>query len=350
MNRILLLSASIFVVLSGIVVFSIFSKAQFKEPEVVVLGNPTKMDPNLRAKLPTGYSWGASFKDVTREELSVGEGDVTISPYSNVPWIVVSLTKDTDWEGILKLARDRNKETIYVLPNIVDPNIPVVSFNPSLEELLTGMENLFIPMALADTVPGISCSTGSTVPSGTCYTSFPEEDFPDDGLTPSVHICYKYATKTCHTTPMTTHMKQNIYSYGLHNHDDPVAVPNGFVKCLKAHNGQTFLKRPIDLTVNMYPSNTATGNAACGGNICGCGQIPQMTTPLESVGRIMWISSPCTIGWWVPARHEAAHTYGYTHCHMHQNLHSVGHCINGVQETGECNSVLQNLPPLHIVY
>ena len=212
------------VFLMGIAGFAIYSKGQFKEPEVVVLGNPTKMDPDLRAKLPTGYSWRASFKDMTREELFMGKGDVTISPYSDVPWIVVSLTKDTDWEGILKLARDRNKQTIYVLPNIIDPKDPVELYRPSLEELLTEMENLLVSPAWADTVPGRNCTTGSTVPSGTCYTSFPEEDFPDDGLTPSVHICYQYATKTCHTTPMTTHLKQNIYSYGLHNHDDPVAV------------------------------------------------------------------------------------------------------------------------------
>jgi hypothetical protein len=341
------------VFLLGITVFSIFSKAQFKEPEVVVLGNPSKMDQNLRAKLPAGYSWRSGFDEVSREELLVEDGDVTISPYSDVPWIVVSLSKDTDWKSILQFARDTNKETIYVLPNIVDPNIPVAPFNPTLEGLLTEMENFIITPVFADNVPAINCTTGSTVPATTCYTIFPVDDFPDDGLTPSLNICYQYATKTCHTTPMTTHLRNNIFWSGPHNHDDPVAVPVSFARCMKGHNGgPTFLKFPINLTVNLYPSDAAAGSASgCIVPVCGCAQIGSLSsTPRESIGKTIWLSTPCDRNNWGAVRHETGHTYAYSHCNMDQNFESVAHCINGRKEIGSCNSVFQNLPPVHIAY
>lgn len=351
------------------------SSAQSKsyQTDVIVIGNPSKLPRALKSQLPTGYKWMPEMDKTTLKQLAVAKKnarysrEMFVSPDSRFPYIFAIFNEQTDLENILNQAREKRKKAVYLFDMTQDTTIPVVPLTVDLDQLWSNsidalyswadfINTFFVAEVSAHSYPNSSCNTGSYVYAGTCLAADWADDFAEDGKTPGALYCFHYTSRKCHWYNYGIHIYKNIGATKQHSQLPHLSLnpePVSFVNCMKGHNGNTSIKRPIDLTINIYKTSQQVGAApdSCGFPACGCGQRPPKTRPLSSEGLVIWVASEdelCDSAFssLETVRHEISHNYGYFHSEMDINLNDVAHCINA----GRDSTFNLPFPPLHTIF
>lgn len=348
MNRYKTFGLSLVVLVIGVVGFAFLGRSSLKTPEAILLGNPTELPASIRSELPTAYRWQAE-KDL--------QFDITDEPGDTRA--LFQLDENTDRESmkeIMEWAAKNGKEEVYFfyLPP-VDPQ-KVVRFEvpfdisdlfPKLE--LPDLGELLLPYftvqnAWADTVAKFEnpCVNGCS-PSNTChmYTYSTQDDDPADGRVPSLRICYKFQTNQTYRSAMSLHISRNVGVFFYTAEQSPASV----IDCMKFHNGENYIKRPVGLIANIYSDYDT--NVACPG-ACGCASGPNLTCrtycncangqsdctsplpgpiPLKSSDGVISITEGCERNNWTISRHELMHLYDFGHCHIDTNKKFLRHCV-----------------------
>lgn len=361
------------IVVFGVCGFTFLAQSKSHEPEVIFVGNPSTMSSGLQSKLPTGYKWMPEMDKQSLKQLAKAKkralksGETFVTPDSNFPYMFVMLNQQTDLQNIINQARDKRKKAVYVFEMAADPRIPVVPITIDLDKVWSmsidsiyswadSINNYLITEASANAYPDSSCSSGVTVYAGTCLAANWVDDVLSDGKTPGALYCFHYTSRKCHWYNYGIRIYKNIAAPKKHSqlpHTTFTPEPVSFVSCMKGHNGDFWINRPIDLTINIYKTAEQVGAApgSCGFQACGCGQQPPKTVPRSSEGRVIWIASEdqvCNAAFssLETVRHEVSHNYGYQHSEMDINVDEVAHCINAGRDA---NQNLQ-FPPLHTIF
>ena len=308
-----------------------------KAPNVILLGDLAKVPQDVKAKLPTGYSWR------TDQNL-----DIKIDTGNPDDPRGLFLIKEgiTDIDQIMKWSQERGKEEVYLLYDIeIDPNVETqpffepldIIFNYTVERLQLSWEKhikhfIFIPEAYADNIypPLGYCVPPVIVPAGACFNNTFPDDNPGDGQIPSIQLCFMACSMYWHyTLRMQTHMMNNLVDYQSGN-------VRSQVDCLKNVHGAGWIKNPVNLRIELYINAVDTRNAVCavypGGGCCGssgvagCAEIGPKTTPRTTYNRRMWISDLQERNNWNVSRHEIMHSYGYTDAQTAVDLDQSDSC------------------------
>lgn len=318
----------------GILGFSLWSRSQVKGPYVIVIGNPTEIPSEFRSKLPTGYSW--IRKD---DEPATFPG----TPDSEIELFILK-EEVTDIDRIMQWAREQGKKEIYFFyvsppgPDEIIVNFQVLDFEFAKYDWINWEEsllNLVSPKeAFADSIPGPGCTSVIFKPAGSCYTFgcdfSPCDNCTGDGLLAKTKTCIYYDHYTCHGISLADHLLDNIWGDAHTNADA------SFADCMNAHNsGSPFMCYPNNLIINAYKSTSPSDGFPCtGSGAWGCANQGQLTTPRKSIDKQIWVAqNKVRDNLWL-IRHEAGHTYGYSHpqsvgqCDDFQNIDSVRHCCS----------------------
>jgi hypothetical protein len=348
------LSMCLFVALG----FPHFSESAEIEPEVILIGSPTKLTPEMRQKLPTGYRW------VTKEQVEpiywelTGDMEKDVKALQEIPQVFAIFDENLDMEEVMQFARKNGKTEIYLKTQNTNPeNMVPLSIDDAYDLLLktlrttiTGIEWIIDPFiikdALADTVPGVgSCSTGT-------HYSFPA-CFPTAAGASTLEYCFTYSGYTCHFHPWILHSNWNIDSYI----DNGANVNNNTWVSMRTAIGYmgTPLQPASDLEIWNYPSNTnfefvyrcGVGNAACA-QCPNCGN-PSKPSPRPHEGKIIYTADNTTRNNWAVIRHELAHNYNYEHCEIDLDFDNIARSINSYGQgttvskpVGGCASIGRN--------
>ncbi|NIP29113.1 MAG: hypothetical protein GTO02_01000 [Candidatus Dadabacteria bacterium] len=312
-------------------------------PDSVFVGDPVKLKYNVFDKLPTGYKSIKSFKDIPEKIIKKGinSGD------PNDPISLVLLDEDTPVKEIMEEATKMGKTTVYFFYKDFwdDPDVlyweETFDFNELLNKIIYGDNyslmiddflNFLVPEAYADQTLSPSCNSGNYLYQNQCLLVPTIPEGPNDYryATKYNNICFKYTSRSCHWQPFVDHLLKNLSYYD--NHYSSTSKTSA-VHCMKAHNGDSFIKHPENLFVNIYKKTSDLSNSC--NNCCGIAGVPPKQTPRVSINKSMAIVESCIRNgqnWWIP-RHELFHTYGYTHSEMGSycttpstNLDNSRHC------------------------
>jgi len=338
-NRVILV---IFVVLLGIGGFYTIGQSQDKsttEPRVTIIGDPGKLPQDIKNDLPTGYSSLSSETASLPDSIASDKNDPTIV------FLINPRNPDINMKKQMEYARSMGKTEVFFVIDQTDPNeekVPVTV--DDLVETLKGIDLfsmddivfdfLSVP-TYANSVQGSNCG-GSTVPTGTCSSASFTDDDSGDGRTPGFKVCVEYVAFSCHLNSIFDHLKKNlaVSSTQSCNHTSSNSSQCPWVDCVKAHNGSSFIKAPVNLTVKLYFNGAALkANYGCGGvsNICGCSGSPAFQSPRRHVDRDFAMNGQNSCSWLENMKHELAHGYGYKHEPGQQdynnNTDNIKHCI-----------------------
>ncbi|GJM15981.1 MAG: hypothetical protein DHS20C13_13080 [Thermodesulfobacteriota bacterium] len=340
-NRVVLV---IFVVLLGIGGFYTIGQSQDKsatEPRVTIIGDPAELPQRIKNDLPTGYSSRSSESVNIPDSRASDENDPTIV------FVINPRNPNISMKEQMEYAQSKGKKEVFFKILEFDPDAetrPVTL--DDLVETVKGLDLYSIDFsdiifdfvntpAYANSVQGSNCG-GSTVPSGTCNTATFTDDDSSDGKIPGFEVCVEYVAFSCHLNSIFDHLKKNvaISSTVSCSHTSSNGSDCPWVDCMKAHNGSSFIKAPVDLTVLMYfNASDIKNNFGCANtpNICGCSFIGTLSNPRRSVDVTMAMNGQNSCHWLENMKHELAHTYGYDHIAGQQdyanNRDNIKHCI-----------------------
>lgn len=312
--------AVLFVALCFLAIFAlkVYSIGNSKSIKVFVLGELDDIPDSIFNKLPPGFQHLTNEK---AEEI----GDIIIDTYSNKnPRALFQLTEGvTNIDEILNWAKEQGKSEIYLMvPEPPDPNTEVMGLR--LDDII----DRIIPNAHANSVPGPTSCSGSTVPAGSCIL------YPGQGIFVWWYTatCFQYSAKFCHTAPMADHINKNTLA--LSNH----ASATSTVDCMRSHNGgSSFMNPPTFMRIDVYKNSTDYSNLAeCPSGSIACADVGTLQGPprVSTGKRIRYRQDILRNNRWDIVHHEVLHTYGYEHpatngqCGDFTNIDSAPHCCS----------------------
>ncbi len=165
-------------------------------------------------------------------------------------------------------------------------------------------------------------------PIGACFNSLLTDDWPSDSRRPSIRTCYFYGAWAAYMGEMHIHILRNLAQWNT-------STSKSIVDCFNDENPNILMIKPVNMEVRVRARN----GVSCFGPACGCTALRPERTPRSSYDKSIDVDEFCEKDEWFVSRHEALHTYGYSHCEFEVDKHSSGFCNGFVRTEGAC------LPP-----